>query len=82
MDKALTPYVKGGGAKRYEAELKSMYGMDGSMDSTVGGFQVGSSSYSNLTPNPDPNPDPNQLTPTLPLPRPSTLLIPLPSTLP
>ena len=52
MDKALTPYVKGGGAKRYEAELKSMYGMDGSMDSTVGGFQVGSSSNSNLTPNP------------------------------
>ena len=40
MDKALTPYVKGGGAKRYEAELKSMYGMDGSMDSTVGGFQA------------------------------------------
>ena len=82
MDKALTPYVKGGGAKRYEAELKSMYGMDGSMDSTVGGFQVGSSSNSNLTPNPDPNPDPNQLTPTLPLPRPSTLLLPLPSTSP
>ena len=40
MDKALTPYVKGGGAKRYEAELKNMYGMDGSMDSTVGGFQA------------------------------------------
>jgi len=40
MDKALSPYVKGGGAKKYEAELKQMYGMDGSMDSTVGGFQA------------------------------------------
>ena len=40
MDKALTPYVKGGGAKKYEEELKNMYGMDGSMDSTVGGFQA------------------------------------------
>ena len=29
MDKALSPYVKGGGAKKYEAELKAMYGMDG-----------------------------------------------------
>ena len=28
MDKALTPYVMGGGAKRYEAELKKMYGFD------------------------------------------------------
>merc|ERR1719502_2450453 len=40
MDKALSPYVKGGGAKQYEDELKRMYGMDGSMDSTVGGFQA------------------------------------------
>ena len=24
MDKALSPYVKGGGAKKYEAELKAM----------------------------------------------------------
>ena len=24
MDKALTPYVKGGGAKKYEEELKAM----------------------------------------------------------
>ena len=40
MDKALSPYVKGGGAKKYEEELKNMYGMDGSMDSTVGGFQA------------------------------------------
>ena len=37
MDKALTPYVKGGGAKRYESELKSMYGMEENM---VGGFQA------------------------------------------
>ena len=41
MDKALTPYVKGGGAKKYEAELKKLYGMeDGSMQSQVGGFQA------------------------------------------
>uniref|UniRef100_A0A7S1I4E1 ABC1 atypical kinase-like domain-containing protein n=1 Tax=Eutreptiella gymnastica TaxID=73025 RepID=A0A7S1I4E1_9EUGL len=39
MDKALTPYVKGGGAKVYEEELKKMYGMDGSANATVGGFQ-------------------------------------------
>ena len=38
MDKALTPYVKGGGAKKYEAELKQLYGMDGSMESTASGF--------------------------------------------
>ena len=40
MDKALSPYVKGGGAKRYEAELKRMYNMDGSLTSTAGGFQA------------------------------------------
>lgn len=40
MDKALSPYVKGGGAKKYEAELKQMYGMDGSAESTIGGFQA------------------------------------------
>merc|ERR1719387_3357758 len=41
MDKALSPYVKGGGAKKYEEELKAMYGMsDGSVESTVGGFQA------------------------------------------
>lgn len=41
MDKALTPYVKGGGAKKYEEELKKLYGMeDGSMSSQVGGFQA------------------------------------------
>jgi predicted unusual protein kinase regulating ubiquinone biosynthesis (AarF/ABC1/UbiB family) len=40
MDKALSPYVKGGGAKKYEEELKRMYGMDGSAQGTVGGFQV------------------------------------------
>lgn len=38
MDKALTPYVKGGGAGKYEEELKKMYGMDGSMSGTTGGF--------------------------------------------
>ncbi len=32
MDKALTPYVKGGGAQRYEAELRKMY--------STGGFQA------------------------------------------
>jgi len=40
MDKALSPYVKGGGAKRYEEELKRMYGMDGSAQGSVGGFQA------------------------------------------
>lgn len=41
MDKALSPYVKGGGAKKYEEELKKLYGMeDNNMQSTVGGFQA------------------------------------------
>mmetsp|Transcript_14872 Transcript_14872/g.26710 ORF Transcript_14872/g.26710 Transcript_14872/m.26710 type:complete len:440 (-) Transcript_14872:310-1629(-) len=41
MDKALTPYVKGGGAKVYEEELKKMYGMeDGDAGAAVGGFQA------------------------------------------
>lgn len=41
MDKALTPYVKGGGAKKYEKELLKLYGMDdGTMQSQVGGFQA------------------------------------------
>ena len=41
MDKALSPYVKGGGAKKYEAEVKRLYGMeDGNVGSQVGGFQA------------------------------------------
>ena len=41
MDKALTPYVKGGGAKKYEEELKKIYGMDdGTLVSTGRGFQA------------------------------------------
>jgi aarF domain-containing kinase len=41
MDKALSPYVKGGGAKKYEEELKKIYGMeDDSVQSQVGGFQA------------------------------------------
>lgn len=41
MDKALSPYVKGGGAKKYEEELKKLYGMkDGNVQSQVGGFQA------------------------------------------
>eukprot|EP00793_Prasinoderma_coloniale_P001506 PRCOL_00003310-RA len=41
MDKALSPYVKGGGAKNYEAELKRMYGMEGGgLEATAGGFQA------------------------------------------
>mmetsp|Transcript_18897 Transcript_18897/g.45050 ORF Transcript_18897/g.45050 Transcript_18897/m.45050 type:complete len:923 (+) Transcript_18897:179-2947(+) len=40
MDKALSPYVKGGGAKKYEEELKRLYGMDGSTQGSVGGFQA------------------------------------------
>ena len=38
MDKALSPYVKGGGAKKYEEELKKIYGFDES--GAVGGFQA------------------------------------------
>merc|ERR1719201_1935500 len=38
MDKALTPYVKGGGAKKYEEELKAMYGFE--EQGAVGGFQA------------------------------------------
>ena len=40
MDKALTPYVKGGGAVKYEEELKKIYGMDGSISATAGGFSA------------------------------------------
>ena len=40
MDKALTPYIKGGGARRYEAELRRTYGMDGTAAGAVGGFQA------------------------------------------
>lgn len=40
MDKALTPYVKGGGAKKYEDELRKTYGLDGSFSGTTGGFQA------------------------------------------
>lgn len=41
MDKALSPYVKGGGAKKYEEELKKIYGMeDNTVASTARGFQA------------------------------------------
>lgn len=42
MDKALSPYVKGGGAKKYEEELRKLYGMEDkeNMQSQVGGFQA------------------------------------------
>ena len=39
MDKAISPYVKGGGAQGYEKELKKIYGMDGTVSGTAGGFQ-------------------------------------------
>ena len=39
MDKALTPYVKGGGAKKYEEELKRIYGADGSFTGNGGAFR-------------------------------------------
>ena len=41
MDKALSPYVKGGGAKKYEEELRKLYGMEEreNMQAQVGGFQ-------------------------------------------
>merc|ERR1711865_899702 len=42
MDKALSPYVKGGGAKKYEEEVRKLYGMENGSDmqSQVGGFQA------------------------------------------
>eukprot|EP00596_Hydrurales_sp_CCMP1899_P003506 CAMPEP_0119051186 /NCGR_PEP_ID=MMETSP1177-20130426/72890_1 /TAXON_ID=2985 /ORGANISM="Ochromonas sp, Strain CCMP1899" /LENGTH=858 /DNA_ID=CAMNT_0007030309 /DNA_START=118 /DNA_END=2694 /DNA_ORIENTATION=- len=40
MDKALTPYVKGGGATAYETELRKTYGLDGSVSGTAGGFSA------------------------------------------
>ena len=40
MDKALTPYVKGGGAQKYEEELKKIYGADGSFSSNAGAFSA------------------------------------------
>lgn len=40
MDKALSPYVKGGGAKKYEEELRKLYGMNDGFESQVGGFQA------------------------------------------
>lgn len=43
MDKALSPYVKGGGAKKYEAEIRKSYGMgddNRSVSSTMGGFST------------------------------------------
>lgn len=38
MDKALSPYVKGGGAKTYESEIRKTYRFD--EGGAVGGFQV------------------------------------------
>merc|ERR1711871_1033616 len=38
MDKALTPYVKGGGAQKYKEEVMKTYGMDGSITGSTGGF--------------------------------------------
>lgn len=37
MDKALSPYVRGGGAKRYEEEVRRIYGMS---ENTMGGFSA------------------------------------------
>ncbi len=40
MDKALSPYIKGGGAKTYEAEIRKTYGFDDDGVGAVGGFQA------------------------------------------
>ncbi|GMH91890.1 hypothetical protein TrVE_jg12289 [Triparma verrucosa] len=41
MDKALSPYIMGGGAKTYERELRKTYGMDEEgLGGSVGGFQA------------------------------------------
>jgi aarF domain-containing kinase len=41
MQKALGPYIKGGGAKQYEAEIRKVYGIqeDASLTSNARGFQ-------------------------------------------
>ena len=48
MNKALTPYVKGGGAGKYEEELKKIYGMDGSFKVCVRCLPPLSFSHSSL----------------------------------
>ena len=40
MDKALTPYLAGGGAKKYEEAIRSSYGIDGTYSGSIGGFQA------------------------------------------
>ncbi|KAH8079110.1 hypothetical protein JL720_9367 [Aureococcus anophagefferens] len=42
MDKALSPYIAGGGAKQFERRVKESYGIDADADLTkaVGGFQA------------------------------------------
>ena len=41
MDKALSPYIMGGGAKTYERELRKTYGIDEEgMGGAAGGFQA------------------------------------------
>ena len=40
MDKALSPYIKGGGAKTYERELRKTYKFDDDGVGAVGGFQA------------------------------------------
>merc|ERR1719174_567145 len=42
MDKALSPYIAGGGAKKFEERVRASYGIDADADLTkaVGGFQA------------------------------------------
>merc|ERR1719240_1449800 len=40
MDKALSPWVKYSSTEKYNEELMRMYGMDGSAQAAVGGFQA------------------------------------------
>jgi predicted unusual protein kinase regulating ubiquinone biosynthesis (AarF/ABC1/UbiB family) len=40
MDKALSPYVAGGGAQKFQERVKASYGIDQSLGSAVGGFQA------------------------------------------
>jgi len=40
MDRALTPYIQGGGATKYAAAVSDMYGIDGTARGSAGGFQA------------------------------------------
>ncbi|KAJ1460295.1 ABC1 family-domain-containing protein [Pelagophyceae sp. CCMP2097] len=40
MDKALSPYIAGGGAKKFEQRVRASYGLDDGASAAIGGFQA------------------------------------------